>query len=58
MGVWLETHKHAVGESLNESLEHQRAQVVLFHEILALVENKDVHLEEFIRGMILDPLRI
>ena len=56
--MWLEIHKHAVGESLNESLEHQRAQVVLFHEILALVENKDVHLEEFIRGMILDPLRI
>ena len=39
---------------MNESLEHERAQVVLLHEILALVEGKDVHLEEFIRGMILD----
>ena len=54
MGSLLETHKHAVGEILNESLEHERAQVVLLHEILALVEGKDVHLEEFIRGMILD----
>ena len=27
------------------------------HEILALVEGKDVHLEEFIRGMILDEKR-
>lgn len=54
MGSLLETHKHAVDEILKESLEHERAQVVLLHEILALVENNDVHLEEFIRGMILD----
>ena len=54
MGSLLETHKHAVGEILNESLEHERAQVVLLHEILTLVENNDVHLEEFVRGMILD----
>ena len=54
MGSLLETHKHAVAEILNESLEHERAQVGLLHEILSLVEGKDVHLEEFIRGMILD----
>lgn len=54
MGSLLETHKHAVSEILNESLEHERTQVGLLHEILALVEGKDVHLEEFIRGMILD----
>ena len=54
MGSLLETHKHAVGEILKESLEHERAQVGLLHEILSLVEGKDVHLEEFIRGMILD----
>ena len=54
MGSLLETHKHAVGEILKESLEHERAQVDLLHEILSLVEGKDVHLEEFIRGMILD----
>ena len=54
MGSLLETHKHAVGEILKETLEHERAQVGLLHEILSLVEGKDVHLEEFIRGMILD----
>lgn len=54
MGSLLETHRHAVGEILNESLEHERAQVTLLHEILGLVEGHDVHLEEFIRGMILD----
>ena len=54
MGSLLETHKHAVGEILKESLEHERAQVVLLHDILKLVEGHDIHLEEFIRGMILD----
>ena len=54
MGSLLETHKHAVGEILNESLEHERAQVTLLHEILTLVEGKDVHLEEFVRTMIAD----
>ena len=54
MGSLLETHKHAVGEILKESLEYERAQVTLLHEILSLVEGKDVHLEEFIRGMVLD----
>ena len=39
MGSLLETHKHAV-EILNESLEHERAQVTLLHEILSLVEGK------------------
>lgn len=54
MGSLLETHQHAVGEILKESLEHERAQVGILREILALVEGEDIQLEEFIRTMIAD----
>ena len=54
MGSLLETHQHAVGEILRESLEHERAQVGILREILALVEGEDIQLEEFIRTMIAD----
>ena len=54
MGSLLETHQHAVGEILKESLEHERAQVGILKEILALVEGEDIQLEEFIRTMIAD----
>ena len=54
MGTLLETHKHSVSEILKESLAHETEQLNLLHEILTLVEGKDVHLEEFIRQMIQD----
>ena len=54
MGSLLETHQHAVGEILKESLEHERAQVGILKDILALVEGEDIQLEEFIRTMIAD----
>ena len=54
VGALLETHKHAVGEILMESLEHERVQVSILRDILSLVEGHDIHLEEFIRTMIAD----
>lgn len=54
MGHLLETHKHSVFEILNESLAHEKEQLQLLKETLALVEGEDIHLEEFIRTMIAD----
>jgi bacterioferritin len=53
VGQLLETHKHAVSEILQESLEHERAQIAILNEALVLV-NGDIYLEEFIRTMIMD----
>ena len=54
MGTLLETHEHSVVEILRESLAHEKDQLNVLGEILALVEGKDVHLEEFVRTMIED----
>ncbi len=50
----LETHKHAIGDILVESLDHERSQVGNYHELLALTEGKSVYLEEYAREMICD----
>ena len=48
----LETHKHSIGDILTESLEHERAQLALYHQLLQQVQNQSVFLEEFARRMI------
>jgi bacterioferritin len=53
VGGLLETHKHAVAEILQESLQHERDQIALLNEALVLVEGT-IYLEEFIRTMIMD----
>ena len=50
----LETHKHAIGDILEESLKHEKNQFQALHELLALVEGKSVYLEEYARQMIMD----
>jgi bacterioferritin len=50
----LETHKHAIGDILTESLAHERTQVGNFKALLKLVEGKSVFLEEYARNMIVD----
>ncbi len=47
----LETHKHSVDDILNESLEHERIQVSLYHKLLKEVTGKSIVLEEFGRKM-------
>ena len=54
VGSLLETHKHSISEILQESLAHEREQLSILREILALVQDHDIHLEEFIRTMIVD----
>lgn len=50
----LETHKHAIGDILRESLVHETEQLENYHSLLQLVEGKSVFLEEYARTMIHD----
>lgn len=52
IGELLETEKHDIGDILRESLQHERAALNAYKELLKLVEDKSVVLEEYTRGMI------
>jgi bacterioferritin len=52
IGPLLETHKHDIGDILRESLDHERAGIALYRDLLQLVEGKSVWLEEYARSMI------
>lgn len=52
IGPLLETHKHDIGDILRESLEHERAGIQLYRDLLATVEGRSVWLEEYARQMI------
>jgi bacterioferritin len=52
IGTLLETEKHDIGDILRESLEHEKAAVASYYELLKLAEGKSVLLEEFAREMI------
>ena len=53
IGTLLDSHKTDIGAMLRESLETERRALELYRELLALVEGRDVALEEFARQMIL-----
>jgi bacterioferritin len=52
IGTLLETEKHDVGDILQESLEHEKAAVCAYYELLKVSEGKSVLLEEYAREMI------
>ncbi|CBK42863.1 putative Bacterioferritin [Nitrospira defluvii] len=52
IGTLLETEKHDVGDILRESLEHEKAAVASYYELLNLTEGTSVLLEEYAREMI------
>ena len=52
IGPLLDSHKTDIGAMLRESLETERRALELYRELLALVEGRDVALEEFAREMI------
>jgi bacterioferritin len=53
IGELLETEKHDIGDILRESLEHEKASLAAYYELLALSENgKSVTLEEYARELI------
>lgn len=52
IGPLLETHKHDIGDILREALDHERAGLQLYKELLSLVEGKEVWLEEYARQLV------
>lgn len=52
IGPLLETEKHDIGDILRESLEHEKASIASYYDLLRQVEGKSVLLEEYAREMI------
>ena len=49
-----ETFKHSIDEILNESLAHEKEQLKDLYLLLDISKDKNVLVEEFARGMIVD----
>jgi bacterioferritin len=52
IGTLLETHRHDIGDILEESMEHEMLALSEYHELLALVDGRNVMLEEYARRLI------
>jgi bacterioferritin len=52
IGRLLESQQHEIGAILEESLTHEADALGLYKELLALVDGRDVMLEEYARRMI------
>ena len=52
IGPLLDSHKTDIGVMLRESMEAEHAALVLYRELLSLVETRSVAIEEFAREMI------
>ena len=52
IGPLLETHRHDIGDILNESLEHEKLALSEYNNLLNLVNGQHVMLEEYARRMI------
>jgi bacterioferritin len=53
IGPLLETEQHDLGDLLRESLDHEKASISLYYELLKNSEGKSVLLEEYAREMIM-----
>lgn len=54
IGALLETEKHDIGDILRESLEHERAALAGYYELLKIAEGSSVLIEEYAREMIVE----
>ena len=52
IGELLETHKHSTEDILNECLDHERAAVDAYYQLLKNIDGESIMLEEFSRTMI------
>src|SRR5258706_15924319 len=52
IGPLLDSHKTDIGVMLRESMEAEHAALVLYRELLGLVESRSIAMEEFARQMI------
>lgn len=57
IGPLLETHKHDIGDILQESLESEQESIKAYRDLLGLVENRSIALEEYARSMIHQELK-
>lgn len=54
IGPLLETQQHDIGDILRESLEHEKASLRAYYELLKIAEGESVLLEEYAREMIVE----
>ena len=54
IGKLLETQQHDIDAILRESLDHERAGIAAYLQLLELVQDKSVWLEEYARKMVHD----
>ena len=55
IGALLETEKHDIGDILRESLEHEKAALAAYYDLLKVAENgNSVLLEEYARELIVE----
>jgi bacterioferritin len=52
IGPLLETHNHDIGAILRESMDHERATLRVYHDLLEQVQGRSIMLEEYAREMI------
>ena len=52
IGPLLETHRHQIDEILREAMEHERATLAKYKELLELAEGRSVMLEEYARSLV------
>ena len=52
IGPLLETHKHDIGDILREALEHEKATLATYQQLLELVQGKSVMIEEYARELV------
>ncbi|MBL0186166.1 MAG: bacterioferritin [Candidatus Obscuribacter sp.] len=53
IGPLLETERHDLGDILRESLEHEKAAIAAYYELLKASEGKSILIEEYAREMIM-----
>ncbi|MEY5097528.1 MAG: hypothetical protein RJA36_247 [Pseudomonadota bacterium] len=52
IGALLETHQHDIGDILRESLEHEKAALAAYYDLLKIAEGSSILLEEYARELI------
>ena len=52
IGPLLETQNHDINDILREALEHERATLDLYKQLLGVVKDRSIMLEEYARAMI------
>lgn len=54
IGTLLETQQHDIGDIMRESLNHEKAALAVYYELLKIVEGHSILLEEYAREMIVN----